>query len=136
MEEVTNKTHNDLATLEEQIQSNDHQQLTEYLKNLLPVELVRELYTLAKEDQIRLLELLGPEKSAELFAKISGLGFRAAFDNDYRYVRLLFCSKFCLGDVTSISMIEVLNTYYTGHAWLRMCITNCNTKILLIVDSG
>ena len=46
----------------------------DYLKNLLPVELVREVYTLAKEDQYLLLELLGPEKSAELFSKISGLG--------------------------------------------------------------
>ena len=81
MAEVTNKTHNDLETLEEQIQSNDHQKLLEYLKNLLPVELVRELYTLAKEDQIRLLVLLGPEKSAELFSKFQALALRRLSNN-------------------------------------------------------
>ena len=74
MAEITEKPLNDYIALEGLIQSNDHQQLADFLDNLLPVELVREFYELTKEDQIRLIELLGPEKSADLISKISGLG--------------------------------------------------------------
>ena len=65
MVEITEKPLNDHIALEGLIQSNDHQQLVDFLDNLLPVELVREFYELTKEDQIRLIKLLGPEKSAD-----------------------------------------------------------------------
>ena len=74
MTEVTKISHNDLTTLEEIIQSNDHLQSAAFLENLLPVELARAFFRLSKGNQIRLLELLGPEKSAGLISKISGLG--------------------------------------------------------------
>jgi magnesium transporter len=74
MAEVAKKNHDDLTTLEEIIQSNDHLRLTALVKNLLPVELARAFFRLSKGDQISLLELLGPEKSASLISKISELG--------------------------------------------------------------
>ena len=76
MVEITEENHTDLTALEQILQSNDQQQLVDFLENLLPVELTRIIYSLAKEDQVRLLDLLGAEKSAELISKISGLGAR------------------------------------------------------------
>jgi magnesium transporter len=68
------RTYNDLTTLEDIIQSNDNLQLAASLENLSPVDVARAFFRLSKEYQIRLLELLGPEKSAALISKISGLG--------------------------------------------------------------
>ncbi|MGD9057980.1 MAG: magnesium transporter [Desulfobacterales bacterium] len=67
----------DLMTLEQIIQSNDHLRLLDFLEKLLPVELARELNMLDHEDQILLLDSLGPEKSAELISKMAGLGAAA-----------------------------------------------------------
>jgi magnesium transporter len=74
MAEVIKNSHNHSSTFERIIQSNDHQQVADFLENLLPVDLVRDLNLLAKEEQVRLFELIGPEKSAELISRISGLG--------------------------------------------------------------
>jgi magnesium transporter len=74
MLDVTKNDHNDLEAFEEIVQSNDGQRLAALVENLLPVDLARAIFRLAKEDQTRILELLGPEKSAAMIAKISGLG--------------------------------------------------------------
>ena len=55
--------------LEETIQSNDSLRLAAFVENLLPVELARAFFRLAKGNQIRILELLGPEKSAAMISK-------------------------------------------------------------------
>ena len=70
MAEVAKQTHNDLKVLEEIIQSNDHLQLAAFFENLSPVDSVRAFFRLSKENQIRLLEMLGPEESAHLILKI------------------------------------------------------------------
>ena len=66
-----------LMTLSQIIQSNDRLRLSDFLDNLLPSELAREFNVLAREDQNHLLDLLGPEKSADLICKMSGLGAAA-----------------------------------------------------------
>jgi len=54
--------------------SDDRTLITNYLEGLPPIELARAVSNLDVDDQVRLLELLGPEKSALTVAKISGLG--------------------------------------------------------------
>lgn len=80
MSEDTNKNHGEMTTLEELIQSNDNQQLTAFLENLLPVDFARAFFRLSKENRIRLLGLLGPEKSAAFISKISDFGSSAIVD--------------------------------------------------------
>jgi magnesium transporter len=70
----------DLMKLEQIIHSNDQLRLSDFFEHLLPVELARELNMLDHEDQIRLLDLLGPEKSAELISKMSGFGAAAIIE--------------------------------------------------------
>jgi magnesium transporter len=74
MLDITKNDDNELEAFEEIVQSNDGQRLAALVENLLPVDLARAIFRLAKEDQTRLLELLGPEKSAAMIAKIFGLG--------------------------------------------------------------
>ena len=60
--------------LEEWIQSNDRAQIESVFEESPPVEMARMISNLDKDDQIHLLELLGPETSAGIISKISGLG--------------------------------------------------------------
>jgi magnesium transporter len=60
--------------LGELIQSNDTAQIEAVFEQLPPVEIAREISSLSKADQMHLLEMLGPEKSANIISKISGLG--------------------------------------------------------------
>jgi len=60
--------------LGELIQSNDMAQIKSILASSQPVEIARMISSLARPVQIRLLEMLGPEESAHLISKISGLG--------------------------------------------------------------
>lgn len=68
------RTYNDLTSLEDILGSNDDLQLAAFLQNLTPVDVARAFFRLSKENQIRLLEMLGPEESAHLISKISDLG--------------------------------------------------------------
>jgi magnesium transporter len=60
--------------LEELIQANDTAQIEVVFDRSLPVDIARMIFSLTRPDQIRLLEMLGPEQSAHLISKISGLG--------------------------------------------------------------
>ncbi|MGD9193060.1 MAG: magnesium transporter [Desulfobacterales bacterium] len=60
--------------LEELIQANDTAQIEVFFDRSLPVDIARMIFSLTRPDQIRLLEMLGPEQSAHLISKISGLG--------------------------------------------------------------
>jgi len=60
--------------LGEFIQSNDTAQIKAVFDQSSPVDITRMISGIAKPDQIRLLEMLGPEESAHLISKISGLG--------------------------------------------------------------
>ncbi|UCE56111.1 MAG: magnesium transporter, partial [Desulfobacterales bacterium] len=60
--------------LGELIKSNDTAQIEAVFEQLPPVEMAREVSSLSKADQMHLLEMLGPEKSANIISKISGLG--------------------------------------------------------------
>ena len=60
--------------LGELIQSNDTAQIKAVFDQSSPVDITRMISGIAKPDQIRLLEILGPEESAHLISKISGLG--------------------------------------------------------------
>ena len=60
--------------LGELIKSNDTAQIEAVFKELPPVEMARMISSLNKADHIHLLEILGPEKSASIISKISGLG--------------------------------------------------------------
>ena len=74
MSEITKPIQGETTSLEELVLLHDSTQLASMLDNLLPVDIAREFFRLSKDDQIRLLELLGPEKSAGMISKISGLG--------------------------------------------------------------
>ena len=74
MSEVTKPIHDEMTSLEELVQLNDSIRLATLLDNLLPVDIARKFFRLSKDEQIRLLELLGPEMSADMISKISGLG--------------------------------------------------------------
>ena len=52
----------------------DSAQVVDFLESLPPVEVARSISNLDVSNQVRLMELLGPEKSASILAKISGLG--------------------------------------------------------------
>jgi magnesium transporter len=60
--------------LGELVQSNDTAQIEAVFEELLPVEMARMISNLNRTDHIHLLEILGPEKSASVISKISGLG--------------------------------------------------------------
>ena len=60
--------------LEELIRSNDMVQIEAVFASAQPVEIARMISSLDRPDQIRLLEVLGPEESAHIISKISGLG--------------------------------------------------------------
>jgi magnesium transporter len=60
--------------LGELIQSNDIAQIEAVFASSPPVEIARMISSLARPVQICLLEMLGPEESAHLISKISGLG--------------------------------------------------------------
>jgi magnesium transporter len=56
------------------ISANDLEAIEGYLGDISPVEVARDLSWLDKADQTRLIEILGPEKSAGILSKISGIG--------------------------------------------------------------
>ena len=56
------------------IQSRDKAQIEAVFETSPPVEIARMISGISKPDQIRLLDILGPEESAHLMSKISGLG--------------------------------------------------------------
>ncbi len=60
--------------LGEFIQSNDTAQIEAVFEELPPVEMARMISSLNKADHIHLLEILGPEKSANIISKITDLG--------------------------------------------------------------
>jgi magnesium transporter len=60
--------------LGELIESNDRVRIEAVLASSPPVEIARRIAGISKSDQIRLLEMLGAEKSAQLISKISDLG--------------------------------------------------------------
>ena len=60
--------------LGELIESNDVVRIEAVLASSPPVEIARMISGISKSDQIRLLEMLGAEKSAQLISKISDLG--------------------------------------------------------------
>ena len=60
--------------LEEMIQSNDMAQIEAIFTSTPAAEIARMISSLNKPDQIRLLEMLGPEQSAHLISKICDLG--------------------------------------------------------------
>ncbi len=66
--------HHDRRTLETFLQAQDILQIDAFFENLSPVETARAISRLDKNDQTRLLELLGPQKSATIISKISDLG--------------------------------------------------------------
>jgi len=60
--------------LGELIKANNTSQIEAVFEELPPVEIARLISGTTKSEQIHLLEMLGPEKSAHLISKISGLG--------------------------------------------------------------
>jgi len=60
--------------LGELIQSNDTAQIEAVFEELPPVEMARMISSLNKADHIHLLEILGPEKSANIISKMTDLG--------------------------------------------------------------
>jgi magnesium transporter len=64
-------------TLFELIQSSEAPPVIDHLDNLSPAEVALEITALDPKDQTRLLELIGPEKSASIISKISGMGATA-----------------------------------------------------------
>lgn len=60
--------------LGELIKANNIAQIEAVFEELPPVEIARLISGTTKSEQIHLLEMLGPEKSAHLISKISGLG--------------------------------------------------------------
>jgi magnesium transporter len=75
------KYQNDLDALEEIVQLNHHLQLVDFIENQSPVNCARAFFRLSKENQIRVLELLGPEGSADFIFKLSGLGSEAIVED-------------------------------------------------------
>ena len=63
-------------SLGELIQLNDSAQVESALEELSPVETARLISDIEKDDLTHLLEILGPEKSASIISRISGLGAR------------------------------------------------------------
>ncbi len=76
MSENTNPIHDEMTSIEELVKLNDSIRLANLLNSLLPVDIAREFFRLSKDEQVQLLELLGPEMSADMISKISGLGSR------------------------------------------------------------
>ncbi len=74
MSKVTTPIHDEMTSLEELVELNDPVRVATVLDNLLPVDIARKFFRLSKDNQIRLLEMLGPERSAGMISKISGLG--------------------------------------------------------------
>jgi len=66
--------HAEKELLGELIQSRDMAQIEAVFDTSPPADIARMIFSLARSDQIHLLELLGPEQSAHLISKISGLG--------------------------------------------------------------
>ena len=62
------------VNLGEWIQSDDAARIEAAFKKMPPVEIARMISSLKKADHIHLLEILGPERSASIISKISGLG--------------------------------------------------------------
>jgi len=74
MSENQAKVESQPLLLGELIQFNDSAQIEAAFGEMPPVEMARMISSLNKADHIHLLELLGPEKSASIISKISGLG--------------------------------------------------------------
>jgi magnesium transporter len=74
MPDISQNKATPVETLAELIQTDGRDQIEAYLVALGPGDEARSLALLDKEQQTRLFELLGPEKSAELLMKITGRG--------------------------------------------------------------
>jgi magnesium transporter len=68
-EQVANR-----KSLGELIQTNNTPQIETIFNASSPIEIARMISNLARPDQIRLLEIIGPEASANITSKITGLG--------------------------------------------------------------
>ena len=62
------------TAIEELIEANEAKQIAAFFKTLQPVEIARSVSRLNKDDQARLIELLGPKKSAGIISKILDFG--------------------------------------------------------------
>ena len=69
-----------LTTIEALIDANEIYQITAVFKKLQPVEIARGISSLDKDQQTRLIELLGPKKSAAIISKILDFGFADIVD--------------------------------------------------------
>lgn len=74
MEVVAHEKQDKGKTLEALIDLNDRLQLDGFLEDLSTIDLARTFSRLDKEDQARLLEIIGYERSADLILKISDVG--------------------------------------------------------------
>jgi magnesium transporter len=63
-----------LTTIEELIEVNDIPRTTALLESLQPVEIARSISRLDKDQQTRLIELLGPQRSAAIISQILDFG--------------------------------------------------------------
>ena len=74
MQDISQDKEHPAKTLVEVIQTDDPAQIEVFLADLKRGEEARAVAELDKGQQTRLLELLGPEKSAELLLKTAGRG--------------------------------------------------------------
>ncbi|MBW1783573.1 MAG: magnesium transporter, partial [Deltaproteobacteria bacterium] len=74
MQDISHAQEPDKRSLAELIQTDDASQIEAFLSGLKPGDEARDVAELTKGQQTRLLELLGPEKSADLLLKITGRG--------------------------------------------------------------
>ncbi|CAB1075108.1 Mg/Co/Ni transporter MgtE / CBS domain [Olavius algarvensis Delta 1 endosymbiont] len=74
MSESQVEQNSQLMELDELIESNDKSTIAGALATTPPVDIARMIAGLSRPEQIRLLEMLGPEQSAHLISQISDLG--------------------------------------------------------------
>ena len=80
MQDISQGKEHPAKTLIDVIQTDDPSQIEAFLAGLHPGDKARAVLQLDKGEQTRLLELLGPEKSAELLLKIAGRGAGAVIE--------------------------------------------------------
>jgi len=73
MENIANPQDH-LTDIEALIDANDQLKITDLLESLQPVEIARSISRLDKDQQARLIELLGPKKAAALISEILDFG--------------------------------------------------------------
>lgn len=74
MTENLEDPHVHTKTIEELVETNDIHKITGFFESLKPVEIARSISRLNKDQQTRLIEVLGPQKSAAVIAGILDFG--------------------------------------------------------------